>query len=356
MGKKQFMQGNKALAESAIRAGCKFFFGYPITPSSEVPEYYAAQPAERGLTFVQAETEVAAFNMLAGVGCTGKRVMTATSGPGFSLGCEAMSFMSAGDIPAVIVYVQRAGPADGEITAAQGDYFQVTKGGGHGDYYNLVLAPFSVQESADFVQEAFELAEKYRNPVVILSDAMMAKMMETVELPGEKTPPESFPWALRGATPDRGNITITTCALGAEQWEQYNLRLQEKFKKIAENEVRFATYDTDDADIIMVAYGGMSRIALGAIDKARAKGYKVGLIRPISLWPFPTQAFENLHDKEVLVLELSAGQMVQDVMLSVPDKKKVQFYGRLGGMVLTPVDVVNKIEELYSHKKAGGVR
>jgi len=201
MGEKVFMQGNRALAEAAIRAGCKSFFGYPITPSSEIAEYFASQQPERGITYIQAETEISAFNMVAGAAATGVRAMTATSGPGFSLGCEAMSFMSAGNIPGVIVYIQRAGPADGEITAAQGDYFQVTKGGGHGDYRTLVLAPYSVQESALLVQEAFELAEKYRNPVVILSDAMIAKMMETVELPGEKTPPRGFPWAITGANP-----------------------------------------------------------------------------------------------------------------------------------------------------------
>lgn len=201
MGEKVFMQGNRALAEAAIRAGCNSFFGYPITPSSEIAEYFASQQPERGITYIQAETEISAFNMVAGAAATGVRAMTATSGPGFSLGCEAMSFMSAGNIPGVIVYIQRAGPADGEITAAQGDYFQVTKGGGHGDYRTLVLAPYSVQESALLVQEAFELAEKYRNPVVILSDAMIAKMMETVELPGEKTPPRGFPWAITGANP-----------------------------------------------------------------------------------------------------------------------------------------------------------
>lgn len=349
MGDKVFMQGNKALAESAIRAGCKSFFGYPITPSSEIPEYFASQPPERGITFIQAETEVSAFNMVAGAAAASIRAMTATSGPGFSLGCEAMSFMAAGGIPGVVVYVQRAGPADGEITAAQGDYFQVTKGGGHGDYRTLVLAPYSVQESADMIQEAFALAEKYRNPVVILSDAMIAKMMETVELPGEKTPPADFPWAIKGARGRPHNV-ITTCALGAEQWELYNLRLQEKFNRIKANEERYETCRVDDAEIILVAYGGMSRSCLGAMEKARAKGIRVGLIRPISLWPFPVRAFEGLGDREFLVIELSAGQMVEDVMLTVPDKSKIKFFGRLGGMVITPNDIVAKIEELYGKR------
>lgn len=346
MGEKVFMQGNKALAEAAIRAGCKFFAGYPITPSSEVPEYYSAQPPERGIVYIQGETEVSCFNMVAGYAATGKRAMTATSGPGFSLGQEAMSFMATANIPGVVVNIQRAGPADGEITACQGDYFQTVKGGGHGDYRILTLAPYSVQESADFVQLAFELAEKYRNPVYILSDAMIAKMMEAVELPPEVPEKPTFDWAITGAKGREHNV-ITTCAEGPEQWEQYNLKLQEKFNEIAKNEVRYETYNTDDADIVLVAYGGMARNALGAMDRARAKGYKVGLVRPITLWPFPKVAFDKLGDREYLVLELSAGQMVEDVKLSVANKDKVKFFGRLGGMVPTPKDICEKIEELY---------
>lgn len=345
MGEKVFMQGNKALAEAAIRAGCKLYFGYPITPSSEVIEYFASQPPERGITFIQAETEVSAFNMVAGAASTGKRAMTATSGPGFSLGQEAMSFMSAGDVPSVIVEIQRAGPADGEILASQGDYFQAVKGGGHGDYNVMVLAPYSVQESVDLVQQAFDLAQKYRNPVVVLSDAMIAKMMEMVELPDEKQPQEEFPWSIIGAKGRKHNV-ITTCADGPDQWEAYNLRLQEKYQQIKDNEKRYESYNMEDADIVLVAFGSAARIALGGMEKAREKGYKVGLIRPITLWPFPDNAFAGL-DKKFLVLELNAGQMVEDVKLSVENKNNVEFFGRLGGHTFTPNDVCAKIEELY---------
>ena len=262
---KVFMQGNQAMAESAIRAGCKLFFGYPITPSSEVPEYYARVMRERpeeGVTFIQAETEVSAFNMVAGAVATGHRAMTATSGPGFSLGQEAMSYMAAADLPAVIVEIMRAGPADGEILAAQGDYFQAVKGGGHGDYNNLVLAPYSVQELCDFIQESFVLAEKYRNPVILLSDATLAKMRESVELPGytEVPNPADKPNALRGCGKDKEPHKVVTCGDGPIQWGEFNDRLQAKFKVIKENEVRYETYNMDDAEIILVAYGSMARV------------------------------------------------------------------------------------------------
>lgn len=350
MAEKVFMQGNQALAESAIRAGCKFFFGYPITPSSEVPEYYARkmkEHPEEGICFVQGETEVAVFNMIAGTAATGHRVMTATAGPGFSLGQEAMSYMAAADLPAVVVEVMRPGPADGEILASQGDYFQAVKGGGHGDYNVLVLAPYSVQEMCQLIQECFELAEKYRNPVVLLSDALLAKMRESVELPGEKTPAADFPWALRGRAGGKPHI-YTTCGDGSAQWEAYNLRLQEKFNKIKENEERWESYDVEDAEIILVAYGSMARIALGAVKLAREEGIKAGLIRPISLWPFPAKAFAGLDDRKFLVTELSAGQMVEDVKLSVAKKENVSFYGRLGGVVPSPKEILEQI------RKAGG--
>ena len=263
---KVFMQGNQAMAESAIRAGCKLFFGYPITPSSEVPEYYARVMRDRpeeGVTFIQAETEVSAFNMVAGAVAAGHRAMTATSGPGFSLGQEAMSYMAAADLPAVIVEIMRAGPADGEILAAQGDYFQAVKGGGHGDYNNLVLAPYSVQELCELMQESFELAEKYRNPVILLSDATLAKMRESVELPGytEVPDPASKPNALRGCGKDKEPHKVVTCGDGPIQWGEFNDRLQEKFKVIKENEVRYETYNMDDAEIILVAYGSMARVS-----------------------------------------------------------------------------------------------
>ena len=350
MSEKAFMQGNKGFAESAIRAGCRYFFGYPITPSSEVPEYYALRAPEEDLVFIQAETEVAAFNMVAGVAATGQRGMTATSGPGFSLGAEAMSYMAAARLPSVILNVMRPGPADGDILAAQGDYFQVVKGGGHGDYNTIVLAPFSVQEMVDFAPLAFTLAEKYLNPVVVLSDGMLSKMMENVTLP-ERTSPsyDSSSWAVNGAVGRKHNV-ITTCALGPEHWEQFNLDLQANYAVIKANEQRWEEYQTDDADIIIVAYGTVARIALATMKLARAEGIKVGLIRPISLWPFPEKAFTAHSGKQFLVVELSAGQMVEDVKLSVDDKHKVAFYGRLGGITPTPVELLNTLRETYVSK------
>lgn len=349
---KVFMQGNQAMAESAIRAGCKLFFGYPITPSSEVPEYYARAMRERPeehITFIQAETEVSAFNMVAGAAATGHRAMTATSGPGFSLGQEAMSYMAAADLPAVIVEIMRAGPADGEILAAQGDYFQAVKGGGHGDYNNLVLAPYSVQELCDLMQESFVLAEKYRNPVILLSDATIAKMRESVELPGyvtDEPAPADKANALRGCGKDKEPHKVVTCGDGAVQWGAFNDRLQEKFRKIRENEVRYATYNLEDADIILVAYGSMARVCESAMKMAREEGLKVGMIRPISLWPFPAKAFEGIVGKKFLVCELSAGQMVEDVKLSVENKRDVSFFGKLGGTTPSPKVILEQIRKI----------
>jgi 2-oxoglutarate ferredoxin oxidoreductase subunit alpha len=355
MGKKEFLQGNQAMAESAIRAGCKLYFGYPITPSSEVPEYYAKAMIERpeeGITFIQAETEVSAFNMVAGAVATGHRAMTATSGPGFSLGQEAVSYMSAGDLPGVIVEVMRPGPGDGEILASQGDYFQAVKGGGHGDYQTLVLAPYSVQELCELMQESFELAEKYRNPVILLSDATLAKMRESVELPGyvEQKDPASKPNALRGCGKNEPH-KVVTCGDGPVQWEEFNARLQEKYKRIAENEVRYKTYNLDDAEIILVAFGSMARVCESAMKMAREKGLKVGMIRPISLWPFPDKAFEGITGKKFLVCELNAGQMVQDVKLAVENKRDVYFYGKLGGTTPSPKNVLAEIEKLGGESK-----
>ncbi|MDD5922682.1 MAG: 3-methyl-2-oxobutanoate dehydrogenase subunit VorB [Eubacteriales bacterium] len=353
MGEKVFMQGNEAMAEAAIRAGCKLFFGYPITPSSEVPEYYSKAMRERpeeNIMFIQGETETSVFNMIAGAVSMGHRAMTATAGPGFSLGQEAMSFMSAADLPAVIVEVMRPGPADGEILPSQGDYFQATRGGGHGDYNNLVLAPYSIQELVEITQESFELAEKYHNPVVILSDAMLAKLHESVELPGYVTnepAPEDKYNALGGFDPaKRDKHVVATCGRGAVHWHAFNERLQAKFKKIAENEVRYETYNLEDADIVLVAFGCYSRVCISAMKMAREAGIKVGMIRPISLWPFPEKAFEGLDGKQFLVCELNAGQMVQDVKLSVKNKDDVHFYGMLGGIVPTPKEIFEQIKKI----------
>lgn len=346
MGEKIFMQANEALAEAAIRAGCKHFFGYPITPSSEIPEYYARKAPEEDLVFVQAETELAAFNMVAGVAATGKRAMTATSGPGMCLGLETVSFMSAAGLPAVVVDVMRPGPGDGDILASQGDYFQLVKGGGHGDYYTIVLAPYSVQEMADLTVKAFDLAEKYRNPVIIASDGLLAKMMETVELPVRLNSREDFAWAVTGAKDRTPNI-ITTCATGPEQWEQFNLQLQLKYRAMADNEQQWESYQTEDADIIMVAFGSVARIALTTLDIARKNGMRVGMIRPITLWPFPKKAFQGCENKQFFVAELNAGQMVEDVRLIVKDDHRVSFYGRLGGITPTPEELYQELRKLY---------
>ena len=347
MGEKVFMQGNMALAESAIRAGCRFFFGYPITPSSEMPEYYAKEAPKRNLVFVQAETEVSAFNMIAGAAAAGKRAMTGTSGPGFSLGQEAMSYMAAAGLPAVIVNVMRPGPAGGEILASQGDYFQAVKGGGHGDYRVICLTPYSVQEQADMIQEAFELAERYLNPVVLLSDATLAKMRENVELPTEvETKEISFPGAVTGAKGREHNV-ITTCGDGPAQWEAFNLRLQEKFNRIQENEQSWEEVETEDADIIIVAFGSVARVALDTVQIARENGIKVGLIRPKRVWPFPEKAFAGKNGKKFLVVELNAGQMVEDVKLSVENKDDVAFYGRFGGITPTPAELYEQIRSRY---------
>lgn len=348
MSEKVFMQGNAALSEAAIRAGCKMFFGYPITPSSEMPEYYAAEAPKRGLVFVQAETEVAAFNMIAGAAAAGKRAMTGTAGPGFSLGQEAMSYMAAAGLPAVVVNVMRPGPADGEILASQGDYFQAVKGGGHGDYNVICLTPYSVQEQVDMIREAFELAEKYLNPVILLSDATLAKMREGVTLPEEVTPPDiSFADAVTGAKDGRHHV-ITTCGDGPAQWEAFNLRLQEKYQQIRENEQRWESVQTEDAEIILVAFGSVARVALDTVKLARKNGWKVGLIRPQRVWPFPEKAFIGTEGKKFLVVELNAGQMVEDVKLSVAQKEDVSFYGRLGGFTPTPKELYEKICEIYT--------
>ena len=345
MGEKVFMQGNMAMAEAAIRAGCKLFFGYPITPSSEVAEYYARAMVERpeeNITFIQAETEVSAFNMIAGAAAAGHRVMTATSGPGFSLGQEAMSYMCGGDLAGVVVDIMRPGPGDGDIMASQGDYYQVTRGGGHGDYRTLVLAPYCVQELCDLMQESFSLAQKYRNPVVLVSDGNLAKLRESVELPGYVTAPDPAQQenALRGCGTTRPPHKVRTGCSGHNETVSYNLRLQEKFKKIAENEVRYETYLVDDADLVLVVWGSFSRVCISAVKQARAQGYKVGLIRPISLWPFPDKAFEGLDGKKFLVCELNAGQMIDDVKLAVENKHDVYLFNRFGSALPSPKEVL----------------
>lgn len=347
------MKGNEAIAHAAIRCGADGYFGYPITPQSEVLETLAAEkPWETtGMVVLQAESEVAAINMIYGGAGAGKRVLTSSSSPGVALMQEGIAYMAGSEIPGLIVNVQRGGPGLGTIQPSQSDYFQATRGGGNGDYYVIVLAPNSVQEMADFVDLAFELAFKYRNPAMILSDGVIGQMMEKVILPEQKprkTEEEIrrlYPWATVGRTPDRQPNIMTSLELKPEVMEARNLHLQAKYAEIKEKEVRYETQNTDDADYIIVAFGSAARIAEKAIELARAEGIKVGLFRPITLWPFPEKQIAQLAQgkKGVLVAEINAGQMVEDVRLAINGAVPVEHFGRLGGIVPEPEEIVSAL-------------
>ncbi|WP_316572479.1 3-methyl-2-oxobutanoate dehydrogenase subunit VorB [Neobacillus sp. YIM B06451] len=346
---KVLMKGNEVIAEAAVHAGCKYFFGYPITPQSELVAYMARRLPEVGGVFLQAESEVAAINMVYGAACTGVRVMTSSSSPGFSLKQEGISYLVGAELPAVVVNVVRGGPGLGNIQPAQSDYFQVTKGGGHGDYYTPVLAPSSLQEIVDLTQDAFDMAERYRTPVIVLGDGMLGQMMEPVEFDTlrERTG-VSKEWATTGTRGDGERRVISSLDLDADALEARNIKLQKKFAEIKENEVRYETYLTEDAEFIVAAFGTVARIAMNAINQARRQGIKVGLIRPISLWPFPVQPFHETRDnvKAYVSIEMSAGQMVEDVRLAVEGRAPVEFYGRTGGVVPTQEEIFAKIAEL----------
>ena len=351
----KLMKGNEALAHAAIRCGADGYFGYPITPQTEVIETLAElKPWETtGMVVVQAESEVASINMVYGGGGAGKKVMTSSSSPGVSLMQEGISYMAGAEVPGLIVNVQRGGPGLGTIQPSQSDYFQATRGGGNGDYYVIVLAPNSVQEMADFVDLAFTLAFKYRTPARILSDGVIGQMMEKVVLPPIKprrTEEEILrecPWATTGRSKGRKPNVITSLELKSEVMEQRNLHLQEKYRKIRENEVRYETKFMDDAEYMIVAFGSAARIAEKAIEMARAEGIKVGLFRPITLWPFPTNeiAAAAAKVKGILVAEINAGQMIDDVRLAVNGKVPVEHYGRLGGIVPEPEEMVKVLKE-----------
>ena len=351
----KLMKGNEALAHAAIRCGVDGYFGYPITPQTEVIETLAElKPWETtGMVVVQAESEVASINMVYGGGGAGKKVMTSSSSPGVSLMQEGISYMAGAEVPGLIVNVQRGGPGLGTIQPSQSDYFQATRGGGNGDYYVIVLAPNSVQEMADFVDLSFTLAFKYRTPVMILSDGVIGQMMEKVVLPPIKprrTEEEILrecPWATTGRSKGRKPNVITSLELKSEVMEQRNLHLQEKYRKIRENEVRYETKFMDDAEYMIVAFGSAARIAEKAIEMARAEGIKVGLFRPITLWPFPTNeiAAAAAKVKGILVAEINAGQMIDDVRLAVNGKVPVEHYGRLGGIVPEPEEMVKVLKE-----------
>jgi 2-oxoglutarate ferredoxin oxidoreductase subunit alpha len=348
MADKVLMKGNEAIAESAIRAGCRCFFGYPITPQTEVAAYMSKRMPKEGGVYLQAESEIAAINMVYGAAATGARAMTSSSSPGVSLKGEGISYMAGADLPGVIVNVQRGGPGLGGIQPSQADYWQATRATGHGDFHVLVLAPSTVQEMADEVSEAFDLADKYRMPVMILADGMLGQMMEPVELPEPKTSTTEKPWATTGHKGKRPHNVVNSLYLKPEDLERLNFERFERYAAIKENEQRAESYLTEDAEIVIVAFGACSRVARSAINKARAKGIRVGLIRPITLWPYPSKAIEAVVDgaKGFLVVEMNMGQMVDDVRLAVNGRKDVAFFGRAGGIIPTPSEVLDEIERL----------
>lgn len=344
---KRFMTGNEAIAEAAIQAGCKHFFGYPITPQSEIPEYMSKRLPEVGGVYLQAESEVAAINMLFGAAGAGERVMTSSSSPGISLMQEGISYLAGAELPCVIVNIMRGGPGLGGIQPSQSDYFQATKGGGHGDYHLLVLAPHTVQEAVSLTMESFDLADKYRNPVMILGDGYMGQMMEPVEF--EKRTQVSLPmkgWALTGAKGRPPNL-IKSLYLDPEALEEHNLKINGKVQEMIKEEVRVETYLVEDAEVIIVAFGTVARIAKTAIKGLRAKGVKVGMVRPITVFPFPYGTFEEIAEKvsKILVVEMNLGQMVEDVKLGVCGKAQIRFYGRTGGMVPSYDEIALEVEK-----------
>jgi 2-oxoglutarate/2-oxoacid ferredoxin oxidoreductase subunit alpha len=348
----KLMKGNEALAEAALRAGMQAYFGYPITPQSEILEYLIVHGPNRGAVVLQAESEVAAINMVYGAAGAGARVMISSSSPGISLMQEGISYLSAAELPCVIVNVQRGGPGLGTIQPAQADYFQAVKGGGHGDYRLIVLAPSSVQEMADFIVDGFRLTEQYRIPVMILSDGALGQMMEKVRLaPDGSLPQSAKPWATTGKPAARDRNIITSLHIDPERMEQVNLHLQRKYQEV-QQEVRYELLHTDDAEVVLVAFGLSARICEKVMDLAREKGIRAGIVRPITLYPFPSDILSQLADRvgAFLTVEMNAGQMVEDVRLAVNGKKPVFFKGRMGGMIPTPEEVLAELESIVEHQ------
>jgi 2-oxoglutarate ferredoxin oxidoreductase subunit alpha len=343
---KVLMKGSEAIAEAAILAGCRYYFGYPITPQNEIPEYFAARlPQEKGV-FLQAESEIAAIYMVYGAGATGARAMTSSSGPGISLKQEGISYLAGAEVPCVIANMMRGGPGLGAIQGAQADYFQAVKGGGHGDYKLLVIAPASVQEMADLTYIAFDLAEKYRTPVIILGDGILSQMMEPIVLPERKTTTTPKTWAL-DYDQDRPRNIISSSYPEIHELEKVIIRLRDKAEKM-KTEVRWETYRLDDADFVIVAYGTSARIARNVVNQAREEGIKIGLFRPITVWPFP---YEELYKyvpraRAFFALEMSTGQMIEDVQLAVGKERPVYHLGRYGGVIPLPAEILAKITEL----------
>lgn len=355
MAEIKLMKGNEAIAEAAIRAGCDAYFGYPITPQSEVIEYLMMERPENrtGMVVLQAESEIAAINMVYGAAGAGKKVMTSSSSPGISLKLEGISYIAGAELPAVIVNVVRGGPGLGTIQPSQADYFQATKGGGHGDYRMLVLAPASVQEMADFVADAFDLAFKYRNPIMILSDGVIGQMMEKVTMPeqsprmsNEEIKEKYGDWATIGKSANRERNIVTSLELDPNKQEKHNIKIQAKYKQMCEEEVRYEMINCEDAEYVFVAYGSSARIAQKAMEQARAKGIKAGIFRLITLFPFPNKELNKLADqvKGFLAVEMSAGQMIEDVKLSIEGKAKAEHFGRYGGIIHSPEEILEALE------------
>ncbi len=351
------MKGNEALCEGAISAGCRYYFGYPITPQNEVLEYFSRRLPEVGGVCLQAESEIAAISMVFGAAGAGARVMTSSSGPGISLKQEGISCLATAELPCVIANIMRGGPGLGGIQPAQSDYFQATRGGGHGDYRVITLAPASVQEMADLTGLAFELAETYRNPVLILGDGIFGQMMETLDLHEQVADVPARPWATVGCR-GREQNSIITLYLNPEELEAVNEHLQEKYRTISALECRAETYCTKDAEVVVVAFGSVARIAKGSVDAARAEGIKAGLVRPVTLWPFPSEMVMDAfkHARAALVVEMNAGQMVEDVRLAANGCLPVYFYGRSGGMIPNSRAVLEKIRSLGGNENAKRIR
>ncbi|PKK40369.1 2-oxoglutarate oxidoreductase, alpha subunit [Clostridiaceae bacterium JG1575] len=354
MAEKVLMKGNEAIGEAAIRAGCKCFFGYPITPQTEVAAYMAKQMPKINRVFLQAESEVAAINMVYGASGSGVRVMTSSSSPGISLKAEGISYIAGAELPCVIINIVRGGPGLGGIQPAQSDYNQATKGIAHGDFHLPVFAPSSIQEMVDTIGEAFDIADAYRTPVMVMGDGMIGQMMEPVEFherKGRELPAKD--WAANGLGDRQKHNVINSLYLKPDELENHNIHLFEKFEKIKQNETKYELVDCEDADLILVAYGTTSRICKNAMKLAAEEGIKVGLIRPISLWPFPVEAFEKTIDQTktgFLCVEMSMGQMVEDVKLAVLGRKPVEFYGRTGGMIPTPEEILDQIRKMAGGK------
>ncbi len=348
MGEKVLMKGNEAIAEAAIRAGLKCYFGYPITPQNEIPAYMAKHLTKQGGSFIQAESEIAAINMVYGASCTGARVMTSSSSPGISLKQEGISYLVGARLPAVIVNISRGGPGLGNIAASQADYFQAVKGGGHGDYRMIVYTPETVQEAADLTMKAFDVADEYLNPVLILGDGILGQMMEPLVFkePSEKIYDKSS-WTL-GNRKGRKSHLVNSLSLTDGVVEEWNWELKKKFELIAENELMYEEYLTGDADVIFVAYGTSSRICRSIVDQSRKEGLKTGLIRPITVWPFPTDIIAKHSEriKDFFVVEMSLGQMIEDVKLAVLDRANIHFHGRPGGGIPEEADIMKQLKEI----------